>query len=97
MHLTSSSFESVTDRFLNELSPVSQGQVPKDLDMKYENLVNGLKHIQIKVWPPESFEEGADFLESLAKAFENAHGLRLKIAFAEALVQMLHPIGKARF
>lgn len=43
------SFMSVTDRFLAELGPVAQGQVPKDLDMKYENLVKGLKHIQIKV------------------------------------------------
>jgi len=25
------------------------GQVPKDLDMKYENLVKGIRHIQIKV------------------------------------------------
>lgn len=39
---------SVTDRFLAELGPVAQGQVPKDLDMKYENLVRGLKHIQLK-------------------------------------------------
>jgi hypothetical protein len=40
---------SVTDRFLGELSPVALGQVPKDLDMKYENLVKGIRHIQIKV------------------------------------------------
>lgn len=42
-------FVSVTDRFLAELGPVAQGQVPKDLDMKYENLVKGLRHVQIKV------------------------------------------------
>lgn len=42
-------FVSVTDRFLAELAPVSKGQVPKDLDMKYENLVNSIRHIQIKV------------------------------------------------
>lgn len=39
----------VTDRFLAELGPVASGQVPKDLDMKYEHLVQGLKHIKIKV------------------------------------------------
>ena len=44
-----SSFMSVTDRFLAELGPFASGQVPKDLDMKYENLIGGLKHIQIKV------------------------------------------------
>jgi hypothetical protein len=62
--------------------------------MKYENLVRGLKHIQIKVWPPEAFEEGAEFMESLSKSFGNAHGLRLKTTFSETLLQLLHPIGK---
>jgi len=33
-------------------------------------------------------------MESLARAFENAHGLRFKIAFAETLMRLLHPIGK---
>ncbi|KAA1476636.1 hypothetical protein DENSPDRAFT_933178 [Dentipellis sp. KUC8613] len=93
-HLANTRFMSVTDRFLSELTPVAAGQVPKDLDMKYENLVRGLKHIQIKVWPPESFEEGAEFMEALAKSFENAHGYRFKVAFAETLVHLLHPIAK---
>ena len=110
--LTSSSFESVTDRFLTELGPIAAGQVAKDADMKYENLVKGLRHVNIKVspyhsasylcmvpkhdqvWPPERFEEGAEFLASLSKAYENAHGNRLKTIFAETLVQILHPIGK---
>lgn len=33
-------------------------------------------------------------MEPLAKAFGNAHGLRLKTTFAEALVHILHPISK---
>ncbi|KZT28126.1 hypothetical protein NEOLEDRAFT_1176276 [Neolentinus lepideus HHB14362 ss-1] len=87
-------FDSVTDKFLRELQPVAAGQVAKDLDMKYESLIKGLRYVQIKVWPPEAFEEGAEFFESLAKSFANAHGFRLKSAFAETLVQILHPIGK---
>ncbi|GBE87331.1 hypothetical protein SCP_1100060 [Sparassis crispa] len=87
-------FESVTDRFLVELGPVAAGQVPKDADFKYENLVKGLKHVQIKVWPPEYFEEGAEFLAKLSKSFENAHGNRLKTTFGETLVHLLHPIAK---
>ncbi|KAJ7632784.1 cell morphogenesis N-terminal-domain-containing protein [Roridomyces roridus] len=93
-HISNVRFVSVTDRFLAELGPVAHGQVPKDLDMKYENLVKGINHIQVKVWPPEAFEEGAEFLESLSKSFVHAHGLRFKIAFAETLVKLLHPIGK---
>ncbi|RDB30372.1 Cell morphogenesis protein PAG1 [Hypsizygus marmoreus] len=93
-HIANVRFMSVTDRFLAELDPVKKGLVPKDPDTKYENLVRGLKHIQIKVWPPEAFEEGAEFLESLSESYANAHGLRLKTAFAETLTQLLHPIGK---
>ncbi|KAI8986099.1 cell morphogenesis N-terminal-domain-containing protein [Trametes punicea] len=93
-HLAEIRFESVTDRFLAEFAPIAAGQVGKDADLKYENLVKGLRHIHIKVWPPERFEEGADFLVALSKSFENAHGNRLKTIFCETLVQLLHPIGK---
>jgi hypothetical protein len=47
-----------------------------------------------KVWPLESFEEGAEFMETLAKAFEHAHGYSFKTAFAETLVHLLHPVAK---
>lgn len=47
--LTCNRFESVTDRFLTELGPIAAGQVAKDADMRFENLVKGLKHIHIKV------------------------------------------------
>ncbi|KAG8725716.1 Cell morphogenesis protein PAG1, partial [Ceratobasidium sp. 428] len=87
-------FQSVTDRYLRELEPVATGQISKDHDARYEHIVEGLKHIRIKVWPPEAFEEGAEFMESLSKSFANAHGTRLKISFAQSLVQILHPIGK---
>lgn len=33
-------------------------------------------------------------MESLSKSFFHAHGTRLKIAYAQSLVQILHPIGK---
>lgn len=33
-------------------------------------------------------------MESLAKTYVNTHGLRLKCAFAEILISLLHPIGK---
>jgi len=49
-YLANSRFISVTDRFLAELAPVASGHVAKDVDLRYENLVRGLKHIQIKVW-----------------------------------------------
>lgn len=44
-----SRFIGVTDRFLAELQPVSSGQVLKDMDLRYENLVRGLRHVRLKV------------------------------------------------
>ncbi|KAI0053212.1 hypothetical protein FA95DRAFT_1674602 [Auriscalpium vulgare] len=93
-HLANTRFMSVTDRFLAELGPVAANQVAKDVDLRYENLVRGLKHIQIKVWPPDAFEEGGEFMEPLAQAFVNAHGFRFKMAFAETLVHLIHPVAK---
>ncbi|KIY48463.1 hypothetical protein FISHEDRAFT_73659 [Fistulina hepatica ATCC 64428] len=76
------------------VAKTSFGNVSKDLDMKYEILLRGLMQIQIKVWPIETFEEGAEFMQSLSILFANTHGHRLKSAFAETLVHLLHPIGK---
>jgi Cell morphogenesis N-terminal len=33
-------------------------------------------------------------MEALAKAFENAHGFRFKLSFAETLVLLLHPVAQ---
>jgi hypothetical protein len=49
-HLSNVRFETVTDRFLAELKPVAAGYITRDGDLKYENLVQGIRHIQIKVF-----------------------------------------------
>ena len=59
--------------------------------------INSILVNWFQVWPPESFEEGAEFLDSLSKSFDQAHGVRLKTVFAETLVHVLHPIGKVSF
>ncbi|CAE6530930.1 unnamed protein product [Rhizoctonia solani] len=87
-------FQSVTDRYIRELEPITLGHVPRDPDPRYVHIVERLKHIRIKVWPPEAFDEGAEFMEMLSKSFARAHGTKLKIAFAKSLVEILHPIGK---
>jgi hypothetical protein len=46
------------------------------------------------VWPPEAFEDAAEFMMDFAQAFASAHGLRLKTAFAETLIHLMHPVGK---
>ncbi|KAF8308181.1 hypothetical protein DL93DRAFT_2083290 [Clavulina sp. PMI_390] len=93
-HLAKWRFLSVTDHFIDELIPVANGQVTREGDPRFEHLVNGLRAIEINVWPHERFEEASEFIESLAKAFQNAHGHKLKIAFAETLTLLLHPVNK---
>ena len=53
-------FQSVTDRFLHELAPLANGQVARDGDAKFENLVLGLRHVEINVrrsYSPGNFNE----------------------------------------
>ncbi|GJJ10469.1 hypothetical protein Clacol_004695 [Clathrus columnatus] len=93
-HLSNIRFETVADRFIAELKPLITGYVNRDGDIKFENLVRGIRHVQLKVWPPEAFDLSAEFVLSLSKAFEKAHGFRLKKAFAETLTYLLHSVGK---
>jgi hypothetical protein len=88
-----SRFESVTDRFLRELKPIRETKVKED-DGRYETLLKGLKRVHIKVWPPEAFEEATDFMSEFSQCFSDAHGLKLKTAFAESLTHLLHPLSK---
>lgn len=87
-------FVSVTDKFVLALGPLAAGQVLKDGGMRYENIIRGIEYIKLKVYPSEAFEEAAEFLESLSKSFANAHGQRLKSAFAEVLTTLLHPVNE---
>jgi len=48
-HLSNIRFETVTDRFLAELKPITVGQVGKEGDPRFENLVQSLRYVQIKV------------------------------------------------
>ncbi|EJU03394.1 hypothetical protein DACRYDRAFT_115557 [Dacryopinax primogenitus] len=76
-------FESVTDEFLTAISSLSSDQ--GETDARVEHLLRGLKHVKLRVWQPEAFEEAAEFLAAFAGQFANAHGQSIKTAFAEAL------------
>lgn len=79
---------------MRALRPIRESKTNKEDDGRYETLLKGLKHIHIKVWPPEAFEEATDFMSEFAQLFGDAHGLKLKVAFAESLIHLLHPISK---
>ena len=48
-YLSNVRFETVTDRLLVELKPIVAGYVTRNGKPNYENLVQGIQHIQIKV------------------------------------------------
>ena len=48
-YLSNVRFETVTDHFLVELKPIVAGYVTRDGKPNYKNLVQGIRHIQIKV------------------------------------------------
>ena len=46
------SFQSVTDRFLKELKPLREGaKITKEEEARLESMLQGLKHVQLKVGP----------------------------------------------
>lgn len=46
-------FVSLADRFIAELSVLGTGQVPKEAEPRFEHLVRGLQHMQLKVSPSD--------------------------------------------
>ncbi|KAK4689950.1 hypothetical protein P7C73_g153, partial [Tremellales sp. Uapishka_1] len=86
-------FLSVSDRFVVELNRcVTSGPPPKDIEVKVEHLLKGMKHLKLRVYPEEELELSAEFLHALSRHFANAHGQNLKAAYAETLTSLLHPV-----
>jgi hypothetical protein len=45
----------------------------------------------------DALEETADFLSSCASFFKNAHGAKVKYAYAKLFIQLLLPIAEVSF
>lgn len=91
--LSKTRFLTVSDRFIRELSKYATNQQPtKEAETKIEHLLKGMRQLQLKVYPEEELELSAEFLQSLSAFFATAHGQSLKIAYAETLSYLLHPV-----
>lgn len=58
---------------------------------KYDSmLIHEIGYWQI--YPLDALEETADFLSSCASFFKNAHGAKIKHAYAKMFIQLLLPV-----
>lgn len=84
-------FASVEDRFLSELE-----RVPKVVDANMEGkvvlLVKAMKYLQLSLYPEDSLEESAYFMESIVKFFCNTTNSAIKDRYAEVLCIMFESI-----
>lgn len=90
-------FESVADRFIADLERSQKDLVVKspanrETEGRMELVLGGMKHLRIKIYPEEAWDQSCDFMISLGRFFARSHGQRLKYAYCQALEILLLPI-----
>lgn len=94
-------FEVVTERFIADLdrslqdhgalkSPISTSR--DATEGKIELVLGGMKHLRLRVSPPEAWEQTCNFMIALGKLFARSHGQKVKSAFCQMLEMLLLPI-----
>ncbi|TVY93572.1 Cell morphogenesis protein [Lachnellula willkommii] len=90
-------FDSVTDRFIADLEKSQKDLVVKspanrETEGWMELVLGGMKHLRIKIYPEEAWDQSCDFMISLSRFFAKSHGHRLKYAYCQALEILLLPV-----
>ncbi|KAK6596139.1 cell morphogenesis protein pag1 [Botrytis cinerea] len=90
-------FDSVTDRFIADLEKsqkdlVIKSPVNRDIEGRMVLVLGGMKHIRLKAYPEEAWDQSCDFMINLGKFFLKSHGQQLKYAYCMALEILLLPI-----
>ncbi|PWN23960.1 hypothetical protein BCV69DRAFT_279866 [Microstroma glucosiphilum] len=88
-------FMPIGDRFISMLEHCAKLPPSKNVELSQETAVLGMRHLSITVFPMETFEEGAEFLETIARFFAGAHGQRVKCAYAETLTHLILPVAQS--
>ncbi|ATY60046.1 Armadillo-type fold [Cordyceps militaris] len=99
-YMSEINFVGISRRFIDDLSNCLQERTIKsptsasgrDVEGKIELVLNGMKHLRIKVSPEESWEQSCDFLIKLGRLFSKSHGQRVKSAFCHVLDMLLRPV-----
>ncbi|KAI9053013.1 hypothetical protein LZ554_003283 [Drepanopeziza brunnea f. sp. 'monogermtubi'] len=90
-------FDSVADRFIADLEKsqkdmVGKGPANREVEGRMELVLGGMKHLRIKVYPEDAWDQSCDFMISLGRFFARSSGQRLKYAYCQALEILLLPI-----
>jgi hypothetical protein len=90
-------FEGVTDRFIADLEKSQKNLVMKspanrETEGRMELVLGGMKHLRLKIYPDEAWDQSCDFMISFARFFARSHGQRLKYAYCQALEILLLPV-----
>ena len=86
---------SIGAQFVAILQQSSTIAASRENELLTEAAILGMHHLRITVYPMEAFEEGATFLDSLARFFAHAHGYLVKRALARVLRALLLPVARA--
>lgn len=84
-------FLSVSDRFIADLETIPRS-INQDDEPRLHLLVHGMRYLKLTNYPLESFEESADFLDSLAKFFANTRNECLVYAYCDVLSCLMLPL-----
>ncbi len=85
-------FASVSDQFVADLERDKARHVSREREGHVELVIQGMRYLQLRIYPLDALEDSADFLNSIATFFGNAHGQRIKHAYANTLNRLLLPL-----
>lgn len=89
-------FESVVDRFITDLEKSQKDLIKspanRETEGRVELVLGGMRHLRIKIYPEEAWDQSCDFMISLGRFFARSHGQRLKYAYCQTLDMLLLPI-----
>ncbi|EPQ28778.1 uncharacterized protein PFL1_03581 [Pseudozyma flocculosa PF-1] len=88
-------FLPISEHFVSILESSKEAPAGKNVEEMLVAAIQSMGHLNITVYPMELFEEGAEFVEILSRHFANAHGTRIKTAYAESFVRLLLPVARS--
>lgn len=87
-------FVTISDRFVEILEQSTKAPASKSVEDLLVAAIQSLRHLKITTYPMELFEEGADFVDVLARHYAHCHGFRVKSGFAEAFAHLMLPVAQ---
>jgi hypothetical protein len=87
-------FEHVQEKFIADLKIVDsqlaiKGQYNRDHEAKGVLLIRALRYLKVKSYPEDTWDRTCDFMQSLAKLFNTAHGQPIKYEYCKVLRELL--------